>query len=91
LFVTDSDASRVLAYNISGGITNGMNASYVLGQSDFTSTASGVTSSGLNNPKGAVYMAPYLFVTDSDASRVLAYNISGGITNGMNASYVLGQ
>ena len=98
LFVLDAipffGANRILVYDLSSGVTNGMDASYVLGQSDFISTASGTTA-GLFG--GMVYNIEYdsdnerLFVSDTANHRVLVYDLSGGITNGMDASYVLGQ
>ena len=93
LFVSDFGANRVLVYNFNSGISNGMNASYVLGQPDFTSHALATTISGLNNPEETVYDSKtrQLLVSDSSNNRVLVYNIANGISNGMNASYVLGQ
>jgi hypothetical protein len=94
LFVADIEiGSRVLVYNLSGGITNGMNASYVLGQDDFISEVEATNQNGVTVINGLTYdeVSSRLFVSDSDNSRILIYNLSGGITNGMNASYVLGQ
>jgi DNA-binding beta-propeller fold protein YncE len=93
LFVADSNNGRVLVYNLSGGITNGMAASYVLGEPDFVTTNYSTTQSGLDNPADLAYdsTTSRLYVSDDDANRVLVYDLSGGITNGMDASYVLGQ
>ena len=94
LFISDWVNSRVLVYDLSGGISNGMAASNVLGQSDFTSSSacSTVNASCLSNPEGLSYDSANqrLFVADGN-NRVLVYGLSGGISNGMAASNVLGQ
>jgi DNA-binding beta-propeller fold protein YncE len=99
LFVADGDNNRVMVYS-TGTVTNGMNASYVLGQSSFTggfaNGENGATTNqyGLNLP-GALAFDPVnerLFVTDEQNNRVLVFNVApGSIANGENASYVLGQ
>ena len=97
LFFADANNNRVLIYDLSQGITNGMPASYVIGQSNFTSNSinqgGAVASTTLYNPDGLAY-APEsntLFVSDLRNYRILAFNLSQGITNGMPASNVLGQ
>jgi len=93
LFVSDERNQRVLIYDLSSGITNGMNASYVLGQANFTDSVSGTTQSNMDTTMGLSYDATHkrLFVADLYNYRVLVYDLSGSITNGMDASYVLGQ
>ena len=93
LFVTDSASNRLLVYDLSGGITNGMNASYVLGQTTFFNFGANVTQSGMTNPAGSVYDSTSRRLFVGDTGRVLVFDLSGipAITNGMNASYVLGQ
>lgn len=93
LFVGDTANNRVLVFDLSGTITNGMNASYVLGQADFTNDANTTTASGMNFPTALVYdnLRSRLFVADTENHRVLTFNLSGTITDGMNASNVLGQ
>ena len=93
LYVADTTNNRIMIYDLSGGITNGMNASYVLGQTDFLSNGAGATQSNLNGPSAAAYDANNnrLFVADNGNYRIMIYDLSSGITNGMNASYVLGQ
>lgn len=106
LFVASTNsgtkASRVQVFDFAGGIKNGMNASYVLGQKDFNTLASSTTPT--SNPTysqantfekafSIAYSAKYdtLFVgQNSDILRVLAFDLSN-ISNGMNATYVLGQ
>ena len=93
LFVMDSSHNRIMVYDLSGGITNGMNASYVLGQANFTDTTAGTSQSQLGDPSAIYYdeTSRYLYVAEYDNNRVIVYDLSGGIANGMNASYVLGQ
>ncbi|GEM_PF-782316 len=91
LFVADSTYRRVTVYDLSNGITNGMNASYVLGQSTFTANTAATTQAGLNNPINVLYDSTNSRLFVSDSNRVTVYDLSNGITNGMNASYVLGQ
>ncbi len=93
LYVADSGNGRVLIYDLSGGISSDMNASYVLGEPDFVTTADVTSQSGLDCPAGISYDASHqrLFVSDECDSRVVVYDLSGGITNGMDASDLLGQ
>ncbi|HEY1037426.1 MAG TPA: peptidoglycan-binding protein [Candidatus Paceibacterota bacterium] len=93
LFVGDSLNNRVLVFDLSSGITNGMNASYVLGQPDFTSNATANTQNGLTRAHALAYDAAsrLLFVAETNANRVKIFDLSNGITNGMDASYVIGQ
>jgi DNA-binding beta-propeller fold protein YncE len=105
LFVSDTGASRVLIYNTSS-ITNGMNASYVLGQTNFTSNSANQGGSTAANTLSinssqiaSLAFDPVnerLFVGDQGNNRVLVFNVapsylSGAGGNGENASYVLGQ
>ena len=91
LFVADQDNNRVLVFNLST-ITNGMSASFVLGQTNFTSSAAATTQIGMSSPEGLVYdsVGNRLFVGDKNNNRVLIFD-TATITNGMSASFVLGQ
>ncbi len=93
LFVADTNNNRVLEFDLSGGITDGMNATHVLGQSDFTSGGSATTRGGMKSPSGVFFDSANnrLFVADTNNNRVLEFDLSGGITDGMNATHVLGQ
>jgi sugar lactone lactonase YvrE len=107
LFVSDPDNHRVLVWNLSGTITTGMIAFRVLGQTGFTTrttnaanptacpgSVNGTPSAcSMAFPTGLEYHAATnrLFVSDSGNSRVLVFDMSAGITNGMAASRVLGQ
>jgi DNA-binding beta-propeller fold protein YncE len=73
-------------------LTDGMNASNVLGQANFTASTQATTQTGLKNPKATVYDAANnrLFVADTVNNRVLVY-AGSTITNGQAAINVLGQ
>jgi len=90
VYVTDGNDKRVLAFPTP--VTNGENASYVLGQTNFTNTGTGLTQSTLNSPLDLAYDSgdQLLFVADNSNNRVLAFS-TNSLTNGENASYVLGQ
>ena len=89
LWVPDEGNNRVLEFLTP--FSTGMNASMVLGQSDFMSvTAGGVGQANMNTPQGvAVDPSGDVFVADTSFNRVLEYKPP--ITNGMNASVVIGQ
>ena len=93
LFVAERFNNRILVFDFSSGITNGMNASYVLGQPGFVTAVAATTQNGLNEGGGMDYDSENnrLFVFDRSNARLLVYDLSGGITNNMNASYVLGS
>jgi Putative Ig domain len=93
LFVIDEFTFRVLVFDLSSGITNNMNASYVLGQSGFTIDTSQACIISSVNPQGIGYdeKNQALFIEDNSCNRVLIFDLSSGITNNMNASMVLGQ
>ncbi len=93
LFVTDFFSFRVVVFDVST-ITNGMAASYVLGQTNFTSSTSTTSQSGLGGPHGLAYDSDNsrLFVADAGNNRVMIFDVATStITNGMNAIAVLGQ
>jgi DNA-binding beta-propeller fold protein YncE len=107
LFVADSQNNRVLVFNVPTSVTNGTsygeNATYVFGQTNFTSTGTGTTSTTLNtfyyaSSTSSVAYDPVnqrLFVADTENNRVLVYNAPLSLTNGTSygeaASYVLGE
>lgn len=92
LYVSENSNNRILVFDLSSGLGNGMNARYVLGQPDFISPTSDVTQSGMDGPLGLSYdsVGKRLFVGDANNHRVLVYNVAS-ITNGEPAQYVLGQ
>jgi len=94
LFVSDYDAGRVTVYNVApGSISNGEPASNVIGQNDYTSSNQVTTQNGLSEPEAIAYndVTHQLFVGDSHNYRVMVFDLTNGITDGMNASYVLGE
>jgi DNA-binding beta-propeller fold protein YncE len=94
LFVTDGWFNhRVLVYNLSGGISDGMAASHVIGEPDFTTFGFTADEAGMNRPYGLAFDTVHkrLFVADILTNRVTVFDLSGGISDGMPASYVLGQ
>ncbi len=91
LFVVDNSNNRVLIFDLLS-ITDGQNASYVLGQTDFITSTSGTTQSKFNNPLAVAYDAVNhrLFVSQFQSNRVTVFSLVS-LANGQNADYVLGQ
>jgi sugar lactone lactonase YvrE len=89
LWVVDSDNSRILQYQ--PPFANGMNASLVIGQPNFTSDGTATTNSGLYYPDLVAFDASGdLWVTDGGGNnRVLEFKPP--FANGMAASLVIGQ
>ncbi|MFA6917372.1 MAG: NHL repeat-containing protein, partial [Candidatus Gracilibacteria bacterium] len=102
LFVADNENSRIMVFNLNGGITDGMSATYVLGQANFTSgdanRGGSAARNSLNTPKGLHYDATndQLFVADNGNNRVLVWDFDAGgdcgaLATGSDACYVFGQ
>ncbi len=91
LFVSQYASNRITVYDISS-LANGMAASYVIGQADFSTSAAGLTASTVNNVSSTSYdsVNNYLYASDELNRRVLVYKLDN-IANGMSASYILGQ
>ncbi|MBN1139472.1 MAG: DUF11 domain-containing protein [Anaerolineae bacterium] len=90
LYVSDAANYRVLVFR--APLSNGMAASVVIGQPDFTSSTapSSPTASNLFLPGGvAVDSEGNLYVADTGHHRVLEFDAP--LTNGQAASRVLGQ
>jgi hypothetical protein len=89
LVLADTDNNRVLIWKTIPTIID-QPADIVLGQTDFTSSALGLTSSALRGPQGVWVQGTQLFVADSDNHRVLIWN---GIptSNNQPADVVLGE
>jgi DNA-binding beta-propeller fold protein YncE len=100
LFVGDAGSSggnRVLVFNVnSGTMTNGEDASNVLGQANFTSSCADrcddVALNTLDGPYGVAYDSgnDRLYVTDSFNNRALIFD-TASITNGEAAVDYFGQ
>ena len=95
LFASDMGNCRVLEYK--APLSNGMSASVVLGQTDFTSNSCGSPSANtLDSPSGvAVDSHGNLWVSDSSHGRVLEYVPPFGqdslFANGMPATHAIGR
>lgn len=91
LYVSEYAANRIKVFDTSALATS-MDASYVLGQTDFTSATPGVTQSKFNSPTAMALDSTtgLLYVTDENNHRVMVFDVSGTISNGMAASYILG-
>ncbi len=77
LFVGQTGNHRVTVYDVAA-ITDGENAINVLGQTDFTTTASATTQSGMNTPQALAYdsVNTRLFLSQTGNHRVTAYDIA---------------
>ena len=88
LWVADWGNSRVLEFK--APFTTGEAASLVIGQTDFASSGSAITSTGLFYPSGLAFdSSGNLWVVDSDDCRVLEF--TAPFTIGEAASLVIGQ
>src|SRR5437588_5192854 len=75
LFVPDSGNNRVLIYK--SPFVTGQSASAVLGQSDFTSSATGTTASTMAHPSGVGHdPGGNLYVAEHDNCRILQFKPS---------------
>lgn len=88
-YVSDFWLQRVLVFDITTPST-GMDAINVLGQSNFSTTTSGTSSSKFSSPGRIVAAGGYVYVSDEVNNRVLGFS-TGSISNGMAATKVFGQ
>jgi sugar lactone lactonase YvrE len=91
LWVVDTYNNRVLRFENAASKPNGANADGVLGQLDFTSSASAVSQAGFETPLALALDGGRLWVADSGNNRVLRFNNAASKNNGDNADGVLGQ
>ena len=102
LAVADTLNARVVFYDGSDGFTTGEAAAYVLGQASFVTAindsqcgggpALAANACGMRNPYSLEFDdAHSLLYVGDDNDRVTVFDLSGGLTNGMAASKVLGQ
>jgi hypothetical protein len=92
LYVVDGGGDRLLVFS-TASVSNGENASYVLGEPDFFSNGGGSSASQLTNPSSLSYdpANSRLFVSDG-VGRVLVFNVSPAvIANGESAINSLGE
>jgi hypothetical protein len=88
MFVLDFSGNRLLIWN-SIPTTNGAPASVVVGQADFTSSASGLSAASFGLPRALWTDGTRLVVGESTNDRVLIWN-SIPTTNGVAADVVVG-
>ena len=95
LFVSDGGNNRVLVYDTAPeNLRNGMAASVVIGQPDFTSNAPGLGPASLRQPAALHYDSQHhrLFVSDGNNNRVLVFDADPpALENGAEAVAVIGQ
>ena len=87
LWVADSSNNRVVEYV--PPFSDGMHASLVLGQTNFTSRAAGLTAANLSYPIDLVVSDGVLWVADYSNDRVVGF--SAPFSTGEGATYLLGQ
>ena len=95
LFVELPFQDRILVFNVAPGtFENGMAASYVIGQPDFTTRNPGLSSSGIRQPDGISYdpVQSHLYVTDKFNNRILTFDVAPErMTNMPEAIGVIGE
>lgn len=92
LFVGDYDVNRVLRFDNAASLANGANASAVLGQSNFTSSSSGVAANLMNTACGVSWTPnDDLWVWDAGNNRILRFEKASTLANGSPAKGVVGQ
>jgi hypothetical protein len=98
-YLNDGFNRRVLVYN-SIPTGSGTSADYVLGQTSLTlNSGVGPTASTLGISTGRNYLLNtnfgvidnYLWLPDIGNNRFLGWNVAGSISNGMSATYLIGQ
>jgi sugar lactone lactonase YvrE len=88
LWVTDANNNRILEFK--APFTDGMSASLVIGQANFTSSAAADSQTGLSSPGSLAFdSSGNLWVADTNNNRVVEYDAP--FSDGMQASAVLGQ
>ncbi|MGB6552381.1 MAG: hypothetical protein WBE78_02740 [Candidatus Binataceae bacterium] len=88
LWASDFQNNRILGF--APPFSNGMNASLVIGQTDFTSTGGATTASNFNLPQFLTFdPAGNLWVADYSNNRVLEF--ATPLSTGESASLVIGQ
>jgi uncharacterized protein (TIGR03437 family) len=79
--VSDASQNRVLLF--AKPFTSGENATVVLGQTNFTSNASGSGTTNLNSPRGVSFdLQDRVLVADAANNRVQVYGQAAGLGNG---------
>jgi len=92
LWVSNFNIHRVLRFQNAASLPNGANADLVLGQPDFVTGTSGLSSTKMNNANG-VYVDNLgnLWISEYTNRRVLKFNNAATLVSGDTADGVLGQ
>jgi len=95
LFVELPFQDRILVFDVAPGtFKNGMAASWVIGQPDFTTSIPGMSRSGIRQPDGISYdpVQDHLYVTDKFNNRILTFDVHPDrMTNMPEAIGVIGE
>ncbi len=92
LFVTDESENRILRWDNPETLANGAPANGVLGQSDFTSSASGTSINSMDEPRFLTSDSHNnLYLSDSRNNRVTIFNEAKAKPDGGDADVVVGQ
>lgn len=92
LWVADYSYNRVLRFDNATSKSDGASADGVLGQSDFTSSSSALSASGLNNPCAVeIDGGGRLYVLELSNERITIFDDAANKSNGASADNVLGQ
>ncbi len=92
LYVACANADRVMVFNNAAGLGTNPPASKVLGQPDFATTTSGLSSSKFSFPTGcSVTSDDSLWVTDSANHRLVRFSTVSTKASGAAADGVVGQ
>jgi hypothetical protein len=92
VFVSDEGNNRILRFTSVINAASGVAAEAVLGQTSFTASGGGTTSTEMNAPQGmALDNSGNLWVADAGNSRVLEFLNAATIPSGTAASLVIGQ
>ncbi|WP_428309856.1 NHL repeat-containing protein [Hydrocarboniphaga sp.] len=89
LLVADSGNNRVMYWS-SIPRANAVDATYVIGQTDFSRTSAGVGQAALRTPYGITSDGTHIYIADADNNRVVKFD-SFPISNGASASDIYGQ
>ncbi len=89
LLVSDSGNNRVMYWS-SIPRTNGADATYVIGQTDFSRTSAGVGQAALRTPYGVTSDGTGIYVADAENNRIIKFD-SFPIANGASAVSRYGQ
>ncbi len=96
LFVADYGNDRIMVFQLdTNNHINSRKAVAVIGQADLENNNSGTSQSEMDSPSGLDFYndgsKSWLLVAEEDNHRVMIYDLSAGVVNGMSASLVLGQ